>query len=147
MAGLSASDMARIHAAAFPDSRGWNADEFADLAQSEHVFFVFKPDGFAAGRVIVNEAELLTIAVHPSAQKQGLGRHILRDFETTAHARGATSAMLEVATDNSPARALYQQAGWSESGRRKDYYTRQAGKKIDALVLHKQLSAPDPLEK
>lgn len=147
MTELSHSDMARIHAAAFPDSRGWRRDEFAALAQSQHVFFVSKPDGFAAGRVIVDEAELLTIAVAPAAQGQGFGRVLLQRFEHMAQSRGATCAFLEVAEDNAPALALYHRAGWRESGRREGYYSRKTGKKLDALLFEKPLDVATSLEK
>lgn len=135
----SAEQMARIHAAAFPESRGWSTDEFAALAQSQHVFFVSKPDGFAVGRVIVDEAELITIAVTPTAQGQGLGRALLRLFESTAQSRGADRAFLEVAEDNTRALALYRQVGWRESGCREGYYTRKTGEKLAAFLFEKTL--------
>lgn len=140
MADLSADHMARIHAAAFPDSRGWSADEFTALAQSPHVFFVATADGFAAGRVIVDDAELLTIAVAPATQGQGVGHALLHLFERAAQSRGATRAFLEVAEDNARALALYRQAGWRESGRRAGYYARKTGKNLDALLFEKALN-------
>ena len=42
--------------------------------------------------------------------------------------------VLEVAVTNRPALALYNRIGFSESGRRKDYY-RVADGRVDALLL------------
>jgi ribosomal-protein-alanine N-acetyltransferase len=60
-------------------------------------------------------------------------------FETDAIARGATESFLEVADDNEAAIALYAKCGYSESGRRKNYYSPPKGPKLDALILRKIL--------
>lgn len=96
--------------------------------------------GFALGRAIAGEAELLTLAVAPAARGQGHGRSILTAFEAQALAQEAEMAFLEVAADNAPAIALYQSAGYRESGLRKGYYTTPDGAKIDALLFKKALA-------
>ncbi len=126
-----------LHRAAFTSSRGWSGDEFAALLASPHIFVVGGEAGFALGRVIVDESELLTIAVHPNAQGAGLGQQLLQQFEQLSQARGATRAFLEVAADNMSALSLYTGAKWRESGRRVGYYTRADGSKQDALLMEK----------
>lgn len=150
--------LAALYATAFPASRAWSADEFATLLGQKGAFLVapgpaspisptgfaptgFAPTGFALGRVIIDEAELITLAVAPAAQRQGLGRKLLQRFETKAAQHGATRALLEVAADNVPARALYKAAKWRESARRADYYTRADGQTCDALILEKPLTS------
>ena len=132
--------LAEIYAAAFPSSRGWSTDEFEELFASKHVFLVSRQQAFALGRVIADEAELLTIATHPNSQGQGLGRHCLRDFCDTAQRRGAASAFLEVAADNLAALHLYESDGWQKSGLRKGYYARSAGGLVDAVLMGKSLT-------
>lgn len=131
--------MAALHALCFETPRPWSATEFTDLCAMRGVFLAGTETAFAMGRVIADEAELLTLAVHPGARRAGLGRAQLDRFEATAAAAGARTAFLEVAADNDAARALYRAAGYAESGRRTAYYTAPNGAKIDALILHKPL--------
>ena len=128
--------MAALHARAFvAPRRGWSPSEFASLLDSPHVFVVGSTRGFALGRVVADQAELLTIATDPAAQRQGVGRACLAEFEAEAAARGATLAFLEVAEDNRAARGLYREAGYEMVARREGYYLRGDGVAIDALIL------------
>ena len=140
MSDATADALSAIHVAAFITTRGWSADEIVQLQSSPHVFTVECPNGFAMGRVVVDEAELLTVAVTPAAQGQGIGAKLLQDFEHRATQRGATRAFLEVAKDNSAALALYQRAGWSTCGQRPAYYTRSDGSTCDATLMEKHLT-------
>jgi [ribosomal protein S18]-alanine N-acetyltransferase len=88
---------------------------------------------------VLDEAELLTIAVHPDAQGQGVGTALMADFLKQAAARGAGRAFLEVADDNAAARALYARAGFAAVGRRKGYFSAPGGRKIDAVVMARDL--------
>lgn len=135
-------DLARLHAACFTTPRPWSAAEFSDLLASRFVFLETAPAGFVLGRVIADEAELLTIAVDPAARRQGTGSALLAAFCHGAAARGAATAFLEVAADNGPARALYARGGWAESGRRRGYYQPPGGAPVDALILTRALAPP-----
>lgn len=130
--------MARIHAAAMSMPRPWNAEEIATLLDLSRAFAITRGESFALGRVILDEAELLTLAVHPGAQRQGLGRACLAGFHNEAAARGGRSAFLEVAETNFAARGLYDGAGYIVAGRRAGYYG--AARTIDALILRRPLS-------
>ena len=87
------------------------------------------------GRVVLDEVELLTLAVEPAARRQGLGRALLARFGVEAAAAGATRAFLEVATDNLPAIGLYASAGYRETGRRRGYYHPSGGAPVDAVIM------------
>ncbi|MCU0815994.1 MAG: ribosomal protein S18-alanine N-acetyltransferase [Cypionkella sp.] len=134
-----AEDLARLHAASFTTPRPWSAAEIAALLDSPHVFLLAEEEAFLMGRVIADEAELLTLAVDPPARRRGLGRALLAQFLDEARKRGATRAFLEVAADNGPACALYQAAGFAQDGRRRDYYHRPDGGTVDALLLSRAL--------
>ncbi|MEM9342931.1 MAG: GNAT family N-acetyltransferase [Pseudomonadota bacterium] len=133
---MTPTQMAEVLATAMTSTRPWTAEEISDLIADPTVFHVSLPDGFALGRVAADEAELLTIAVNPTAQRRGVGTALLSLFEQAAQDRGAARAFLEVADDNAPARALYAKHGWAPSGRRPGYY-----KGADALILSKPLIA------
>ena len=103
-------------------------------------FVVAQDTGFALGRVVEDEAELLTLAVSPRAQRKGTGAQCLGAFEREARARGAKRAFLEVAATNIAARALYAKAGWEEGGVRPGYY-RADPAPIDAILMSKALNS------
>ncbi len=127
--------LAALHAACFTSPRPWSAAEFADLLSNPRVFLLTESGGFLMGRVIADEAEVLTIAVGPDQRQQGIGARLMRRFLTESSQRGAASAFLEVAEGNTPARALYARAGFTESGRRRGYYLHPDGTPDDALVM------------
>ncbi|HNV40745.1 MAG TPA: ribosomal protein S18-alanine N-acetyltransferase [Ornithinibacter sp.] len=82
-------------------------------------------------------ADVMTIAVAPSARGRGLGRRLLDELETRARAGRAASVMLEVRADNAAAIGLYDRAGYTVVSTRRRYY--QPGD-IDALVMRRILS-------
>lgn len=136
--------LAALHAAVFTTPRPWSTDEFAVLRRQTGVFVLTRQDesglaGFLVGRVVVDEAELLTIAVSPERQRQGLGASLMLGFLEESRQRRAMTAFLEVAADNLPAISLYRRFGFTESGRRRQYYRRPDGSAIDALIMARGL--------
>lgn len=131
--------LADLHALCFTMQRPWQEDEFAALLQGPGVFLLAEPRAFLMGRVIADEAELLTLAVHPKARRAGQGLALVNRFEADAAQRGAAHLFLEVAETNAPARALYERAGYAVTGRRKSYYARPSGDPVDALIMGKPL--------
>lgn len=89
--------------------------------------------GFSLLRAVADEAELLLIAVAPSAQRRGVGRALVDHFVAYARSCGATRLHLEVREGNG-AIGLYRAAGFELAGRRRDYY-RGASGQYDALTL------------
>jgi ribosomal-protein-alanine N-acetyltransferase len=80
----------------------------------------------------VDEAHFTNIAVHPRAQRRGLGRRLLRALLDLARAEGCLSATLEVRPSNTAARALYEGEGFTAAAIRPRYYTDDGE---DALIL------------
>ncbi|WP_116134915.1 ribosomal protein S18-alanine N-acetyltransferase [Tropicimonas sp. IMCC34043] len=142
---MTPAALAGIHAAAFETPRPWTETEIAGLLETPGCFLCAEPAGFALGRVVLDEAELLTIAVLPQSRRSGLGRALLGRFEDTATARGAVRGFLEVAIDNPAAIGLYRSAGYSQDGLRKGYYRTAGGRYVDAAIYSKalRLSAAD----
>lgn len=130
---VTAASLAEIHAAAF--SAPWDAKAFETLLDQTGVFAIAEPEGLILLRVVADEAEILTLAVRPSARQGGLGTRLVRDGATEAAGRGARRLFLEVADDNVAALALYTRAGFAEAGRRPGYYARRDGDRQDALIL------------
>ena len=132
--------LAALHARAFITPAPWEAASFAGLLADPLAFLLVEGDaGFLLGRAVAGEAELLTIAVAPEARRRGLGRRLVARFLYQARLRGADRAFLEVAADNAPAVALYESAGFAPAGQRRGYYLTPDGRRIDALVLTRDL--------
>jgi [ribosomal protein S18]-alanine N-acetyltransferase len=93
--------------------------------------------GFALGRVIANEAELLLLAVRRGRQGSGIGQRLLDRFAVVAASKGAEQLHLEV-RDGNPAIRLYTRNGYCEVGRRRNYYNGLGGQLFDALTLAKK---------
>ncbi len=166
---MTPKGLADLHARAMIHGKSWSPDGFASMLKDLHVFLIDLPFssaskylrgsargqtapsptatpkaaqnlGFALGRVIGVEAELLTIVVDPSFHRLGLGQLLLKRFETEAIERNATEAFLEVSSDNTSAISLYTINGWRKVGRRKGYYSNKDGLPLDALILRKDLA-------
>ena len=138
---MTPEKLAEIHAAAFGDTRAWSAQEFSDLLKSEACFLVHSGESFAIGRMAGPEVELLTLAVSPLTQGQGLGRDCLKKFEALACSHGVEEAFLEVAENNAVAISLYKSSNYKEIGRREGYYATENGENLDAIVLSKMLNS------
>ncbi len=78
--------------------------------------------GFAVFRRIIDEAELLTMAVAPEHQRQGVGRALLAEAHRRLLEAGAKRVYLEVRPSNRAALKLYYGAGFGLHSQRKDYY-------------------------
>ena len=126
--------MAALHARAFDGAARWSAESFAAMLDRSDTIIMSGNDGFALGRVVADEAELLTIVVALAQRGQGTARSLLSGFDREARKQGATQAFLEVAADNAPARALYAATGWTQVGVRPGYYDG-----TDARLLRKTL--------
>ncbi|MEM9009758.1 MAG: GNAT family N-acetyltransferase [Pseudomonadota bacterium] len=132
--------LAALHRRCFTDAPPpWSARDFAALLAQPGVLLLTADAGFALSRIAADEAELLTLAVHPDHRRQGLGRRLLADTEATLRDRGVRTLFLDVADTNAAARALYHQASYSEVGRRPAYYG-----ETSAIVLQKLLRPATP---
>jgi ribosomal-protein-alanine N-acetyltransferase len=78
--------------------------------------------GMAVVWLILDEAHIATIGVHPLHRRQGVGRRLLARALQLSQGRGAAAATLEVRAGNLGAQALYRQFGFEEVGRRPRYY-------------------------
>lgn len=92
--------------------------------------------GHLVGQVVLDEAELLTVAVLPSARRSGVGRALLRQAARAWRELSATAAFLEVRSDNVGATALYESEGWARCGLRRGYYAQGT---VDAVLMRVDL--------
>ncbi|WP_420144971.1 ribosomal protein S18-alanine N-acetyltransferase [Sphingobium sp.] len=90
------------------------------------------PLGFALVRSVLDECELLLLAVDPLWRGRGIGETLLRHSLTTARRRGITSMNLEVRSTNKAVK-LYEKSGFEYVHRRPGYYRGNDGQLHDAL--------------
>jgi [ribosomal protein S18]-alanine N-acetyltransferase len=92
--------------------------------------------GFSIIRWVLDESELLLLAVVPDARGRGIGTALIDDWLDVGRAEGASRFFLEMRTDN-PAHRLYDAMGFSVSGRRPDYYRGRDGELRDAVTMQR----------
>lgn len=136
---MSPAALAALHSRCFTAPRPFTEAEFAVLLDGPGSVLCAETDGFALGRAVADEAELLTLAVDPAARRRGIGARLLARFEREAAAQGAATGFLEVAADNAAALALYKAGGWTAAGRRPGYYDAPGGGRVDAVIMQKAL--------
>jgi ribosomal-protein-alanine N-acetyltransferase len=98
------------------------------------------PVGFLLARVVVDEAEILSVGVRPAARGRGVAHALFDAFLPMAQAAGARSVFLEVGQDNPAALTLYDRLGFERVGLRRDYYTRRDGARVDAVLMRLSLA-------
>jgi ribosomal-protein-alanine N-acetyltransferase len=127
------AELARLHALCFEDA--WGVQALEELLKTCGTSAFSAADGFVLTRIVGDEAEVLTIAVAPSARRKGTASALLAEALRDAAAQGARAVFLEVAVTNEAANALYAKFGFRKVGTRKAYYAPSE----DALILRAEL--------
>ena len=91
--------------------------------------------GYIGSQTVMGETDMMNVAVNPDFRRQGVAQTLILALVEALKAQGSHWLMLEVRDSNVPARALYEKLGFSEVGRRKNYYRNP---KEDALILRKE---------
>jgi len=124
---------AALHEQAFP-REPWDEASFATLLDQPGMHgFLDERGGFLLLRIVLDEAEIITIGV--TAPRQGIATVLLAQGIAAARAAGVKTIHLEVAEDNAPARALYAAQNFTQTGCRKSYYANGAAALTMRLIL------------
>ena len=91
--------------------------------------------GYVGSQSVMGEADMMNVAVDPESRRRGIGRGLVEDLVQALKDRQVNSLTLEVRASNEPAKALYEQLGFLQIGRRLNYYRNP---KEDALILRKE---------
>jgi [ribosomal protein S18]-alanine N-acetyltransferase len=87
---------------------------------------------YCAYRVVIDEMQVMNVAVDPGWRRRGVARFLLRLAMRRAARAGAQTALLDVRAGNLAALALYASLGFEPIGVRRGYYSAPPE---DALVL------------
>lgn len=132
-----------------PQAAQWVESDYARLARDSGGMILVaeletmtppKVLGFAALHRIIDEAELLNLAVDPAHQYQGVGKALLDEARRRLLEQGAKRVYLEVRLSNRAALALYYSVGFGLHSLRKDYY---GDPPEDAYILCLTLFPPE----
>jgi ribosomal-protein-alanine N-acetyltransferase len=124
----------------------WSEHAFvSELTQNAYAHYIValrgaRVIGYGGMWLILDEAHVTNIAVHPDERGQGLGERLLGTLEERAAAHGCHRMTLEVRPSNLVAQHLYQKHGFRVQGRRLGYYT---DTHEDALIMWKTLAPAD----
>lgn len=115
----------------------WSESSFrSELANPQAHYWVAQIGealvGFAGFWLVIDEAHITNIAVHPDYQGQGIGKSLMSKLIEDAASKGAVCATLEVRKSNEKAIRLYESLGFVQSAIRKAYYPHN---REDAIVM------------
>lgn len=91
--------------------------------------------GFAGIKIIIDEADIMNIAVKMDKRKSGIGSMLLEKLLEIAKVSNCTSITLEVNENNLPAIYLYEKYHFERIGLRKKYYNNTD----NAILMKKDL--------
>ena len=91
--------------------------------------------GYVGSQTVLDESDMMNIAVHPDCRRQGVARLLIRELITQLTQRGSHCLTLEVRASNAPAIALYEGLGFVQVGLRRNYYRNP---REDAWILRKE---------
>lgn len=93
--------------------------------------------GYVGSQTVMGETDMMNIAVHPDFRRQGIAEMLVDSLVAQLHKQGSNCLTLEVRASNEPAKKLYEKLGFSQIGRRPNYYRNP---REDALILRKEWS-------
>ena len=121
-------------------STPWSHEAFKSEIEGNHCarYVVAEQEGKVRGYggmwIILDEAHITNVAVHPDYRGIGIGEGIMKALINTAAHLKVEGMTLEVRVSNKVAQNLYEKLGFSGVGVRKGYYTDDGE---DALIMWK----------
>lgn len=124
-------------------SEPWSGAGLAAELENKNAFYILavasetkaeQIAGYAGFHLIIDEIEIMRVAVSPAYRRKGLAERMLRMMEAEWVDYDIVSAFLEVRASNCAARALYEKLGFREIYVRRRYY----GNGENAVIMRKE---------
>ena len=140
MTAAQVSQVAALEKICFSDP--WSEKSIASELENPLSLWLVALDGdivagYVGSQTVLGETDMMNVAVCPDYRRQGIAEGLILALIADLKARESHCLTLEVRDSNASARALYEKLGFSEIGRRKNYYRNP---KEDALILRKEWS-------
>ena len=137
---MTAEDIAQVAAlerACFSDP--WPESVLARELENElSLWLVAKENGevvaYVGSQSVLDEADMMNLAVRETARRQGIAKALVQALCRELSQKGVQSLTLEVRDSNEPAIRLYEALGFTQVGKRPNYYFHP---KEDARILRK----------
>lgn len=131
-------DVLTISLLSFP--RTWSKDSFEKELDNKFARYMIAvkddiPVGYGGMWIIIDEAHITNIAVHPEFRGSGIASMLLEALFEICKLEGVTAMTLEVRKSNIVAQNLYGKFGFQQEGLRKGYYE---DNKEDAIIMWKR---------
>ena len=128
---------AAIEAATF--SEPWSREAMKLLCTADYPSLALvdtegRTVGYIGAVKVLDELQIINVAVSASLRKMGLGNMLMREFEALCQRQSIATVSLEVRESNAAAISLYKKFGFEITGRRKRFYKAPTE---DALVMVK----------
>jgi ribosomal-protein-alanine N-acetyltransferase len=118
----------------------WSKQALQEAWQNpNYIFAVAKTEksqvvGYAGMLCVLDEGDILNVAVSPAFQRQGIGSRLMESLIAYAQERSIRAMTLEVRAGNQGAILLYERMGFQKAGIRKGFYDLP---KEDAVIMWK----------
>ena len=118
----------------------WSERSIASELDNKLAFWLVATEGenvagYIGSQTVMDETDMMNVAVHPDFRRRGIAEALVNGLVDALKTQGSHCLTLEVRASNAPAIALYEKLGFSEIGRRKNYYRNP---REDALILRKE---------
>ena len=118
----------------------WSANSIASELENKLAFWLVATEGdrvagYIGSQTVMDETDMMNVAVHPDYRRKGIAEALVNDLVQNLKKMGSHFLTLEVRASNVPAITLYEKLGFTEIGRRKNYYRNP---REDALILRKE---------
>ena len=118
----------------------WSENSIASELDNKLAFWLVAMDGetvagYIGSQTVMDETDMMNVAVHPDFRRKGIAEALINALIDNLKQMESRCLTLEVRASNAPAIALYEKLGFSEIGRRRNYYRNP---REDALILRKE---------
>ena len=118
----------------------WSEKSIASELDNKLAFWLVATEGervagYIGSQTVMDETDMMNVAVHPDFRRQGIAEALVNGLVEHLKTVGSRCLTLEVRASNTPAIDLYEKLGFSEIGRRRNYYRNP---REDALILRKE---------
>ena len=132
------AQIAQLEKICFSDP--WSENSIASELENKLAFWLVAVEGetvagYIGSQTVVGETDMMNVAVHPDFRRRGIAEALISTLIDNLKQMESHCLTLEVRASNAPAIALYEKLGFSEIGRRKNYYRNP---REDALILRKE---------